>query len=187
MSTAQWRLSAINVKLELQLELYLENMNILADEQNGFRCNHSCEDHVFSLTTILQNRLHHGKDIFVVFIDFTKAFDSVDRNMLFFKLLDYNINGNTYFAIKKLFCETQNCKRVNSMYTRWFPSLYGVRQGDSLSPTLFSIFLNDITLMINKANLDISISGRNIVILLYVHDIVLLTENEINRQRQLDI
>ena len=73
------------------------------------------------------------------------------------------------------------------MYTRWFPSLYGVRHGDSLSPTLFFIFLNDLTLMINEANLGISISGRNIGILLYADDIVLLVEDELNLQRQLDI
>ena len=94
-------------------------MNILADEQNGFKCNHSCEDHVCSLTAIVQNRLHHGKDTFVAFIEFTKAFDSVDRNLLLCKLLDYNINENIYFAIKKLYSETQNCMRVNSMYSRW--------------------------------------------------------------------
>ena len=173
--------------LNIRITFYLQNMNLLADEQNGFRCNRSCEDHVFSLTTIVQNRLYHGKDTFVAFIDFTKAFDSVDRNLLLFKLLDYNINGNIYFAIKKLYSETHNCIRVNSMYTRWFPSLYGVRQGDCLSPTLFSIFLNDLTLMINEANLGISISGRNIGILLYADDIVLLAENELNVQRQLDI
>ena len=164
-------------------------MNILADEQNGFRCNRSCEDHVFSLTTIVQNRLYNEKDTFVAFIDFTKAFDSVDRNLLLYKLLDYNINGNIYFAIKKLYSETQNCVRVNSMYTRWFPSLFGVRQGDCLSPTLFSSFLNDLTIMINEANLGISISGRNIGILLHVYanDIVLLPEDELNLQRQLNI
>ena len=93
-------------------------MNILADGQNGFRGNHSCEDHVFSVTAIVQNRLHHGKDTFVAFIDFTKAFDNIDRNLLLFKLLDYNINGNIYFALKKLHSETQNCIRINSMYTR---------------------------------------------------------------------
>ena len=127
----------------------------------------------------MQNRLYYGKDTFVAFIDFTKAFDSVDRNLLLFKLLDYNINGNIYFAIKKLYSETQNCIRVidNSMYRRWFPSLYGVRQGDCLSPTLLAIFLNDLTLMINEANVGISISGRNIGILLYADDIVLLAEN----------
>ena len=67
----------------------------------------------FSLTTIVQNRLYQGKDTFVAFIDFTKAFDSVDRNLLLSKLLDYNINGNIYFAIKKLYSETENCIRIN--------------------------------------------------------------------------
>ena len=51
--------------------------------------------------------------------------------------------------------------------------LYGVRQGDSLSTNLFSIFRNDLTLMINEANLDISINGGNIGTVVYADDIVL--------------
>ena len=82
-----------------------------------------------------------------------------------------------YFAIIKLYCETQNCQESIACTQ------------DSLSPTLFSVFLNDPTLMINERNLGISISGRNIgiFILRYADDTVQLAKDEVNLHKQLDI
>ena len=153
--------------LNSRITFYLESENLLADEPNGFMGERSCEDHVFSLATLIQNRFHSGKDTYVAFVDFSKAFDSVNRTLLFHKLLNYNINGNIYMAIKKLHSNTLNCIRVNNVYTRWFPSFYGVRQGDSLSPTLFSIFLNDLANLIKSEKLGIDIGSKNIGILMY--------------------
>ena len=65
---------------------YLEDENLLAEEQNGFRRKRSCEDHVYSACTLIRNRLLQKKDTFGVFIDFQKAFDYVDRNVLLYKL-----------------------------------------------------------------------------------------------------
>ena len=69
-----------------RLQNYLEENKILVDEQNGFRATRSCKDHIFTLCTVLRNRKEMGLDTFLAFIDFQKAFDSVDRNLLFYKL-----------------------------------------------------------------------------------------------------
>ena len=90
-------------------------------------------------------------------------------------------------AIKRLYCDTQNCIRINNMYTRWFPSFYGVRQGDSLSPTLFSIFLNDLANSIKSEKLGINIGTNNVGILMYADDVVLIAEDEKKLQRAIDI
>ena len=173
--------------LNSRITFYLEDENLLVDEQNGFRDSRSCEDHVFSLATIIQNRLYSNKDTFIAFVDFSKAFDSVDRNLLLHKLLKYNINGNIYMAIKRLYSDTQNCIRLNNMYTRWFPSFYGVRQGDSLSPTLFSVFLNDLANAIKSEKLGITIGTKNVGILMYADDVVLIADDESKLQREIDI
>ena len=73
-----------------------------------------------------------------------KAFDSVNRDLLFHKLLSYIIDGKMYFAIKALYRNTLNCIKLNGHLSKWFTSLFGVRQGDTLSPTLFNIFINDL-------------------------------------------
>ena len=67
----------------------LEENNILAEEQNGFRTDRSCEDHAFTLDSVIRN----NTTVFAAFIDLKKAFDFVDRNMLLYKLLQSNING----------------------------------------------------------------------------------------------
>ena len=52
---------------------------------------------------MLQHQLSDNKDTFVALTDMTKAFDSVNRDLLFHKLLLYNIDGKMYFAIKTLY------------------------------------------------------------------------------------
>jgi hypothetical protein len=65
---------------------YFEDQNILVDEQNGFRAKRACVDHVYSLSTIIRNRLAEGKSTFAAFVDMQKAFDWVDRELLLYKL-----------------------------------------------------------------------------------------------------
>ena len=65
--------------LNSRLLNFLDRENILADEQNGFRADRSCLDHVFTLYTIITNRIGCKLNTFVAFIDLKKAFDFVDR------------------------------------------------------------------------------------------------------------
>ena len=108
------------------------------EEQNGFRAKRSCADHVFTLHSIIKQRQCEKKNTFVTFIDFSKAFDCINREMLLYKLIQYGIDGRMYFILKALYTNTESCVRVNSFLTKWFKTLFGVRQGDSLSPMLFS-------------------------------------------------
>ncbi len=74
-----------------------------------------------------------------------KAFNWVDRDLLFFKLqLKYNIDGKIYNCIKAMYNHPLFCVKLNSNVTDWFPTESGVCQGESLSPTLLAIFINDL-------------------------------------------
>ena len=64
------------------LNKLLRRGGIFCDEQNGFRKTRSCEDHIFSLTSIIRNRQHENKDTFVAFIVMQKAFNWVNRDLL---------------------------------------------------------------------------------------------------------
>ena len=72
--------------LTTRLQKFLEKNKVLVDEQNGFRASRSCIDHLFVLCTILRNRKLAGRETFLSYIDYKKAFDSVDRNLLLYKL-----------------------------------------------------------------------------------------------------
>ena len=68
-------------------------MGIYPEQQNGFRKNRSSQDHIYSLTPIIRNRLTEKKGTYCAFIDMEKAFDWVNRKLLLYKLLNYNIDG----------------------------------------------------------------------------------------------
>ncbi len=85
-------------------------------------------DHVFTFTSIIRNHMNQNKDIFAAFIDFRKAFDFIDRELVFVRLLEMNINGKFYKSVKSLYSQTAACVRVNQFNTEWFHTLLGVRQ-----------------------------------------------------------
>lgn len=63
------------------------------------------------------------------------------------------------------------CVKINEYYTEWFPTPLGVKQGDSLSPTLFSIFINDLAREIKQLEIGIICEVVKVSILLYADDI----------------
>ena len=72
--------------LNVRLNPWLEENNILADEQLGFRRNHSCLEHALLVYLIAENRQLHNKIHSFFFIDLKKTFDSVNRKLLWYKL-----------------------------------------------------------------------------------------------------
>ena len=58
-----------------KLSKFLDMTGIMSDEQNGFRCKRSCEDHIYSLSSIVRNRMKLNLPTFTTFIAFSKAFD----------------------------------------------------------------------------------------------------------------
>ena len=110
----------------------------------------------------------------------------MDCELLFYKLLCNNVTGKMCSALRSLYSNTTSCIRLNNIFTAWFPVTSGVRQGDVLSPTLFSIFVKDFATGIKDMNVGLPIGDEQISTLLYADDIVLLAENEDNLQKLLD-
>ncbi len=72
---------------------YCERNDIDEEEQNGLRRKRSCEDHIFTLTSITRNRLTPKKDTFCCFIDMQEAFNWIDRDLLMYELLNIILIG----------------------------------------------------------------------------------------------
>ena len=88
--------------------------------------------------------MKNGKKIYVAFVDFSKFFDTINRNFRFYKLLKYGITGNIYKGIKSMYANPQYFVMINGVISPKFSSSNGVKQGCSLSPILSNIFQNDI-------------------------------------------
>ena len=171
--------------LNARIRKYLEQNQLLADEQNGFRANKSCIDHVYSLHSIIKNKINNNKSVFATFIDFQKAFDCVDRFMLQEKLQLKGISGKIFNSIRAMYTNTISRILLGQYMTDWFHTLNGVRQGDTLAPTLFAIFINDLIEELNLLKKGVDINGENVVALLYADDLVIMSESEKDLQDML--
>ena len=85
-----------------RLYTYLTNEGTLGNEQAGFRPKHSTLDHIFALQTLSSYYISKGKQLYCAFVDYSKAFDFIDRTYLWQKLLDYKINGKVLNVIKNM-------------------------------------------------------------------------------------
>ena len=172
--------------LNLRLVEYLDNKDILCEEQNGFRKMRSCLEHIYTLSTIIKSKKKYGKPVFACFIDFSKAFDSVNRDLLWIRLLKYGVDGKFLQVLKAMYTNLQACVKLHNHLTNWFGSYIGVRQGDTLSPTLFNVFVNDLANEIKELDCGVKLKNKTISILLYADDIVLISESEKSLQEMLD-
>ena len=126
-------LKAYTSILNKRLTYWLEDNEILVQEQLGFRSGHNCLEHALTVYWMVQNRK-------ICFIDLKKAFDSVDSNLLWYKLLCYGINGNLLENLKALYSRVNYCLEINGTSTEWFTVNRGVKQCASYRQH-FSIYI----------------------------------------------
>ena len=173
--------------ISYRISKYLEDNNLLCNEQNGFRPNRSCLDHIFSLHNICKVRKSLRQETYITFIDFQKAFDYVNHDLLYHKLLNIGITNDLYKAIKAIYSHPQSCVQLNGHLSEWFNVESGVRQGDLLSPTLFAVFIDDLSHEVKDVNAGIMIGGEQLHMLFYADDIVLISPTVEKAQHQLDV
>ena len=169
-----------------RLSEWVEDNNMLPEEQNGFRKNRSCIDHLGSLTSIIETRKEINGNTFVAFIDFKKAYDHVDRNLLWEKMSQLGVGNKVLSALKGIYENVNCCVKVNGFLTNCFEVSTGLKQGCLLSPLLFNMYVSDLIDYIKGNCNGIHIAGENVCALIYADDLALIASNEKDLQKMLD-
>ena len=161
-----------------RLYSFLELHDCIYELQFGFRTKHSTNHALMSLTETIRVALDNSNFACGIFVDFQKAFDTVDHNILLQKLEHYGIRGLANNWFKSYLSNRKQYVSVNGYHSKTDVMKFGVPQGSVLGPLLFLIYINDLRNAIHNSIVHHFADDTN---LLYVNKSLKVIQNKINK------
>ena len=161
--------------------------SVISETQSGFMAGKGTREGIYNIRTIIERYMKCGKNIYLCFIDYEKAFDIVKHAKIIECMENLDIDGKDISLIRNLYWN-QKAYKVMRTEDGLSPEIHikrGVRQGCVLSPCLFNLYTENIFGAINTNN-GKTIGGTAINNLRYADDTVLLAETEEDLQEILN-
>lgn len=140
-----------------------------SDIQFGFKKNSGCRNAIYTARTIVERLNKNGSTANICAIDLTKAFDKVDHNALYMKLMKRFLPTELLTVLENWLSECYTCVKWNMSWSCLFQVFTGVRQGSVLSPVLFSVYIDGISKLHDPNN--------GAYVILYADDILLMSHS----------
>ena len=161
--------------------------NIISDAQFGFRKDMSTVDAIFTLHYLIHRTLKNRNRLYCCFVDYSKAFDFVNRQNLWYKIIQQGIEGRMLIIIRSIYDNVKSCVKYNNLLSNFFVCKNGLFQGEVLSPILFSMYVNDCEMQLLSDNCPyIEVQMLNLFLIMYADDMVLLAETPEGLQKMID-
>ena len=140
------------------------------------------------MKTAIDQAKKQKQGLYACFIDLQKAYDTVNHNALWYKMLKMGISTKFVKIVQNIYKNSISNIKLDGRLSETFQIKRGTRQGCNLSPNLFNIFINDLPEILNTNSLDpITLHEQKINILMYADDMVVLSKSSKGLQKSLDV
>ena len=165
--------------LNNRLKKFADKHSLIPAQQIGYREKSQTLDHILTLKNIIDKYINRTsrKYLFVCFVDFKAAFDSIWRQALFYKLAHLNIGGNFLRTIQSMYSNVQYSVKLQGGISRPFASTVGLKQGCVLSPSLFNLYMSDFPDIFDSTCDLVTLKDSNLSCLMFADDVVLMSES----------
>ena len=164
--------------LNIRLLEFLTTNKLINIFQIGFMPKNRTADHILVLKTIIDTFKKKRKTLYICFVDLKKAFDTVHRASLIYKLQEMKISTKFTNIISDMYSHLTAKIKMKNGITENFPIQIGTRQGCNLSPSLFNIYMNDLPNIFDTKCNPISLNNTSIPCLMYADDLVIFSEKQ---------
>ena len=157
--------------------------------QLGFCKNAQTSDHILTLTTCVSKYVQHKKArLYTCFVDYAKAFDTVCREALLFKLWKFGIRGRFFDCLAHMYSNSTAKVKLLSKLSAKIDIVCGTEQGHPMSPELFKCYIHELSESLSSmSGIDVpQLNGECVSHLLWADDLVLMALNPQSLQRMLN-
>ena len=172
---------------ENALRLKFGDYLVSDDLQFGFKPKHGTNHAVFTLKSCVNHFTERGSSVYVAFLDFSKAFDTISHSGLFLKLIDRNVPLCFLLIIMNWYLNMEYNVKWAKAHSKSFRVLCGTKQGGILSPDFFSIYINDLIKILKRMGIGCHLINYFIACLLFADDMSLIAPTREALQRLLDV